>query len=212
MAAMVGKRIAHIIAVEGHSSSKVTHLLSCLFAIMTKADAEKMILKEIDSMPSEEEKRMALKKFGKEISSRRWRNAGLHEKNYGVGLPNTDPHQVNHRRRLEERTMQDFIEWLNAKDYLQNLAFGEKPVRIKNGLYVAIESVKRTQSISAILREYYNDFGEEIGEDIDEGVATDYGKFDEAGYYSDEEDEETNDNEGGEYIMLSYLFIWYIFV
>ena len=143
---------------------------------------------------------MALEKFGQGISSHRWRDAGLHEKKYGVGLPNTDPHKVDHRRRLEERTIQDFIEWLNSKDYLQNLAFGEKPVRIKNGLYVAIESVKRTQSISNIVREYYNDFGEEIGEEVDEGIVTDYGKFEETGYYSDEDDD------GGEHIIFLLFF------
>ena len=41
---------------------------------------------------------------------------------------------------------------------LQNLAYGEKIVKYQNGFHIAVESVKRTQSVLNITRKYYREF------------------------------------------------------
>ena len=89
-------------------------------------------------------------------------------------MPNLEAKIIRHRRRVQEKTIQDFVEWLNINDMLQNLAYGEKIVKYTNGFHVAIESVKRTKSITHIIRQYYRDFlkgrSEETGEDKDDAV------------------------------------------
>ena len=65
---------------------------------------------------------------------------------------------IHRRQRVQEKSIQDFVEWLNAVGLLQNIAFGEKVVQFNNGFHVAIESVKRTQSVQNIVRYYYRRF------------------------------------------------------
>ena len=71
---------------------------------------------------------------------------------------NQEEKVLKHRRRVEERSIQDFVEWLNMNEFLQSLAYGEKIIKYKNGFHLAIESVKRTKSVVQIVQSYYRDF------------------------------------------------------
>ena len=95
---------------------------------------------------------------GRNITNDQWHNAKMHSDIHGEGLPSEAKTKINHRRCIEEKTIQEFVEWLNANDFLQNFAFLEKVATMCNGFRVAIESVKRTESITNIIRNYYQDF------------------------------------------------------
>lgn len=143
----IGEEIVDAIAKE-RTLKKNIHLLSVLAKHMRKKDAERLIQRS--------------------ISNAQWQAANKHMSVYGAGMQSNhhqEHNKINHRRCIEEKTIQDFIEWLNANDFLQNLAFGEKVVTMSNGYHVAIESVKRTQSITKIIRDYYRHFLKELVED-----------------------------------------------
>ena len=133
---------------------KRVHLLAILSKYMTREDAERLT--------------------SRNVSNNQWRAARQHYNIYGAGLPSEVKTEVNRRRRVEEKSIQEFVEWLNANDYLQTLAYGEKVVTISNGCHVAIEPVKRTESITNIMRNYYRDFlkdqieGEEESKEVEE--------------------------------------------
>lgn len=111
---------------------------------MTREEAEGLIGKDIGKKIS--------------ISPNQWQKANQYRKLYGPGMPSIEICVINHRRKIEEKSIQEFVEWLNIKGFLQNLAFGEKIIKIKNGFHIAIESVKRTQSMKHIIHSYYQDF------------------------------------------------------
>ena len=194
----LGSQILQIIATHGHGSRKVIHLLACLCHVCkSKEEAETLIKSTISAMSDESEKRDAMKRYGKGISNDKWTAAGMHLREHGAGIPNPESKIVHHRRRIDESTIQDFVEWLNAGDFLQNLAFGEKTVKISNGFHVAIESIKRTRSVTDIIRKYYSDFmdGSEDtdGDDMLDNMEDDI--IDNENQYSDEEDDDDDNDD-----------------
>ena len=160
---------------------------------MSKSEAERLIRTHIEEMANNREKDEALNKFGVGISSHRWRAANIHRKLYGPGIPNFEPIAIKHRRRIEEKTVQDFVEWLNAGDYLQNLAFGEKTVKISNGFHVAIEYIKRKNSIIKITRDYYRNF---LDGCVDEDVDNDNSERNAVSDVDEYSDDDNDDIEG----------------
>jgi len=130
----------------------------------------------------------AIEFVDRRISKKEWSAAIQHRIFPGPGEPMEKTLFIAHRQRVKEKTLIDFIEWLKADGYLQNLSFGQKVVRYFNHLYVPIESVKRTNAISKIIESYYRTFLEaaeadmQILDDSDE----------------DESDTESNNTEGDE--------------
>ena len=133
----LGKEISNIVNCSS-SIPNVIHLLSTFTDIMTRKEATRLI--------------------GKSISHNNWCRARQHRAIHGSGMPNLEKKVTKHRRRIEEKTIQDFVEWLNANDFLQNLAFGEKIIKYSDGFHIAIESIKRTKSLASIIKTYYRDF------------------------------------------------------
>ena len=74
------------------------------------------------------------------------------------------------------------------KGLLQNLAFGEKIIKMKNGFHLAVESVKITETIVNIIRSYYRDFLKGQGVDKEPDNESD----------DEEIDEESGDESGDE--------------
>ena len=137
--ANVGEDIVNVIREKGTSSRDVIHLLSSICGVMTRKEAQKLL-------------------GGSNISTNRWRSARQYRRQIGPAMPNLETKLVQRRRRVEEKSIQDFVEWLNMNGMLQSLAYGEKIIKYTNGFHVAIESVKRTQSVVHIIRRYYRDF------------------------------------------------------
>ena len=134
---VIGKEVVEILKKE-KSLKKNMHLLAFLRGHIRLEDASRLLQTRF-------------------ISNDIWSEAMKHRLLVGAGKVDCEEKQIRHRRHAEEKTIQDFVEWLNAADLLQNLAYGEKIVRI-NGFHVAIESVKRTTSIQNIIRKYYWQF------------------------------------------------------
>ncbi len=110
--------------------------------------------------------------IGRKISKKEWTLARKHRLYPGVGNPVEDFFQKARRIRVADTTLIQFIEWLKADGHLQNLSFGQKVVKYSNGRFVAIESVKRTDSIKNIVNDYYTKFlsaSEEDNVDKDQG-------------------------------------------
>ena len=151
----------------------------------------------------------------KSISNDIWNEAGKHRLLVGAGKVESEEKQIRHRRHIEETTIQDFVEWLNAADLLQNLAYGEKIVRI-NGFHVAIESVKRTTSIQNIIRKYYWRFLDSA-ENKDEKSDCDDNAIPllmDRGYESADEEDEDDDkhnNEGKTRSACKFQLLYYCF-
>ena len=96
--------------------------------------------------------------IGRKITKTEWALAVKHRMYPGVGNPVEVFFQKARRIRIADATLVNFIEWLKADDHLQNLSFGQKVVKYSNGRFVAIESVKRTDSIKNIVKSYYTKF------------------------------------------------------
>ncbi len=114
----------------------------------------------------------ACRLIGRKITKNEWALAQKHRLYPGVGNPVEDFFQKARRIRVADTTLVSFIEWLKADGHLQNLSFGQKVVTYSNGRFVAIESVKRTDSIKNIVNDYYTKFlsaSEEESEDEDIG-------------------------------------------
>ena len=95
---------------------------------------------------------------GRTISKREWAAARQHRLFPGIGEPLEAAFLTAHRKRVKDKTIIEFIEWLKADDFLQSMSFGQKVVRYFNHRFVAIESVKRTESILRITQSYYRRF------------------------------------------------------
>jgi hypothetical protein len=180
MKCQVGDEVIRLIAQE-KKNKKARPLLSILCGHVRKEDAERLI--------------------GRSISTREYTEARKHRKHPGPGAPLEGEFLKFHRQRIKERSIEEFVEWLNAAGLLQNLAFGEKIVKFHNGFHCAIESVKRTESILQIVKLYYRHFLERRedpnddesntvdGDELDEGDRFDAAddEKDERDYYSDDD-------------------------
>ena len=91
---------------------------------------------------------------GRTIGRREWGKARRHAIFPGAGEPVEQNFWKHHRQRIEKEQLIQFMEWLKAADIIQNLSFGHKIVQYHNGLHVAIESVKRTDSLKNIVNRY----------------------------------------------------------
>ena len=134
---VVGKMIAKLIVMKT-KPKECRQFLSILCSVMTRSEAISMI--------------------GRHISNREWADANKHKMYPGPGVPLATSFLKNYRKRVEDTTLIQFIEWLKAADHLQNMSFGQKIVNYSNGLFVAIESVKRTATIKNIIKDYYQTF------------------------------------------------------
>ena len=77
----IGKDIVKMIQEHGVSSNKIIHLIGTLSRVMTKKEAERLMMCN--------------------ICSNRWRTAKQHVKLYGSAMPNLEPRIIKHRRRVE---------------------------------------------------------------------------------------------------------------
>ena len=96
--------------------------------------------------------------IGRKIYSRKWANANRHALFPGVGEPPQKSFWQVHRRMVSDEKLIQFMQWLKPEGLIQNLSFGQKLACYHNGLYVPIESVKRTDSIRNIVCKYYHRF------------------------------------------------------
>lgn len=95
----------------------------------------------------------------KRVHDREYSAARKHNKFPGAGMPIIL--KKHFQKRIKDDTMAEFMEWLHAAGYLQNLAYGHKNVKLCNGVHIAIESVKRTKNIRSIVRLYSDNWVEE---------------------------------------------------
>lgn len=99
--------------------------------------------------------------LGSNVSKYEWAKAKAHAKFPGPGHP--VPVKPKYRRkRFEDAVIQEFLEWLHSHDFLQNLSFGQKVVRLKNGVHTAIEAVKLTSSQTKIIQDYSKTFVDQV--------------------------------------------------
>ena len=103
---------------------------------------------------------------GRQVSKKEWTAARKHCRFPGVGQP-VPPKPKYFRKKLNEETVADFLCWLHANDYVQNVAFGHKVVSYCNGIHTAIEAVKLTSNQRQIVREFAKEWQEN-----DEAMAT----------------------------------------
>ena len=110
--------------------------------------------------------------LGDNVSKYEWAKASAHAKFPGPGHP--VPVKPKYRRkRFEDAVVEELLEWLNSHDFLQNLSFGQKVVRLENGVHTAIEAVKLTSSQKNIIQAYTNTFVENISSSSDEAASQD---------------------------------------
>lgn len=133
--------------------------------------------------------------IGRTIGRREWAKARKHAIFPGAGEPFEMNFWKNHRKRISNEQLIQFMEWLKAANLIQNLSFGHKVVQYHNGLHVPIESVKRTDSLKNIVNKYYAEFLDVIQQNVD-GVEDENNFFDdEASIDSDRSDyEDEQDN------------------
>ena len=112
-----------------------------------------------------EEAEMAI---GRKIHSKEWANANKHCLFPGAGEPPQKSFWKFYRQRVSDSHLVEFMEWLKPAGLIQSLSFGQKLVRYSNGLYIPIESVKRTDSVRNVVRKYYHHFLEDRDFDCDE--------------------------------------------
>ena len=176
LAESMGNELAKIICEKKPRDS--IPLLSIICNLMDRPKAESMI--------------------GRTVGRREWGKAKRHSIFPGAGEPFEKNFWTNHRKRISNMQLVQFMEWLKAADLIQNLSFGHKVITYHNGLHVAIESVKRTDSLKNIVNKYYSEFlgivqnVEEVegrGENLDDdatSIDTDTSDFDA------EEDQDSN--------------------
>ena len=145
---------------------------------------------------------------GRTISKREWAAARQHRLFPGIGEPLEAAFLTTHRKRVKDKTIIEFIEWLKADDFLQSMSFGQKVVRYFNHRFVAIESVKRTESILRITQSYYRRFitaaeaemnilgdSEEDADDLSSGFDDDIPGLANNDYSDDDSDSDSDDEE-----------------
>jgi hypothetical protein len=141
----VGKEVAELVKNKKPKQSR--QFLSLLCRHMTRNEASKSV--------------------GRGISKNEWAAARQHCLYPGIGEPLQAAFLMAHRQRVKDKTLIDFIEWLKAAGYLQNMSFGQKVVRYFNNRFVAIESVKRTDTVLRIVQDYYAQFLEAADVNMD---------------------------------------------
>ena len=148
----VGNEVVELVNKESRLANSL-HLSSILAGYARKTDMQNIL--------------------GRKVTNNAYRAMLQHRRHPGPGrsLVTTHEFMIHRRQRIQEKSIQDFVEWLNAVGLLQNLAFGEKVVQFNNGFHVAIESVKRTQSVQNIVRYYYRRF---LVKGSDENSSGDY--------------------------------------
>ena len=175
--------------IRSKDSKESIPLLSICCNITNRAKAEMMI--------------------GREIGKREWSKAKMHSVFPGPGEPLCKNFWVNHRQKVKDEQLIQFMEWLKAADLIQNLSFGHKIVQYHNGLHVAIESVKRTDTLKNISKKYYAQFLDTVNEaeDLDqEGQEGDEYESDKSDYEHEDDDDECNQKSGELYL---YLFLFF---
>ena len=190
----MGTELAKVICRK--DNKKTIPLLSIICNLMERSKAEIII--------------------GRTIGTREWTKARKHAIFPGAGEPFEMNFWKNHRKRISNEQLIQFMEWLKAAGLIQNLSFGHKIVQYHNGLHVSIESVKRTESLRNIVNKYYSDFLdvvqeiEELEEDKNECFYDEEASIDSE--RSDYDDEQENRNidpcPNGEYNSYTYLELY----
>ena len=103
---------------------------------------------------------------GRHVSKKEWTAARKHCRFPGVGQP-VPPKPKYFRKKLNEDIVADFLSWMHANDYIQNVAFGHKIVSYSNGVHTTIEAVKLTTNQRQIVRDFAKEWQES-----DEAMAT----------------------------------------
>ena len=110
-------------------------------------------LMSIVSKHTTRENMKELLKRTKDVTKKEWTEARKHCRFPGVGRP-IIPKPRYFRKKLNEDIVADFLQWLHANDFIQNVAFGHKVVSYCNGVHTAIEAVKLTANQRHIIHEY----------------------------------------------------------
>ena len=90
---------------------------------------------------------------GSEITKKEWTAARKHSRFPGTGYP-VLPKPKYFRKKLNDDAVAEFLSWMHANDYIQNVAFGHKVVSYCNGVHTAIEAVKLTTNQRQIIRDF----------------------------------------------------------
>ena len=93
------------------------------------------------------------KALDQKITKDEWTRVRMHCRHPGVGKP---LEVVKHRRsKVADSTIDDFLQWAEESDILQNLAFGHKIFAYSNGTHVALPSVKMNSNVTVITKQYF---------------------------------------------------------
>ena len=102
----------------------------------------------------------------RDVTKKEWTAARKHSRFPGTGQPVISKPKY-FRKKLNEETVADFLCWLHANDYVQNVAFGQKVVSYCNGVHTSIEAVKLTANQRQLVREFAKEWQEN-----DEAIAS----------------------------------------
>ena len=122
---------------------------------MTPKEAMPLLSIISDSGVSRKE---AISIVGRNISEYEWRGANRHAKYPGPGKPVAENFWKAYRKKVGDDELVQFMEWLRATNLIQSLSFGHKVISYSNGLHVAIEGVKRTDTVRNVVKKYYSAF------------------------------------------------------
>lgn len=137
------------------ASSLIAAHLGEVIKNMTPKEATPLLSIISDSGVSRKE---AISIVGRHISQYEWRAANRHAKYPGPGKPIAQNFWKEYRKKVGDDEIVQFMEWLRATNLIQSLSFGHKVITYSNGLHVAIEGVKRSDTIKNVVTKYYADF------------------------------------------------------
>ena len=129
-----------------------------LISNLPTADLRRPLLSIVTKHSTRHQAKILLQR-SKDLVKKEWTAARKHCRFPGAGWP-IPPKPKYFRKKLNEETISDFLQWMYANDFIQNVAFGHKVVSYCNGVHTAIEAVKLTSSQSQIIRIYAKEWQE----------------------------------------------------
>ena len=127
-----------------------------LISELPTADLRRPLLSIVTKHATRHQAKILLQR-SKDVTKKEWTAARKHCRFPGAGRP-VLPKPKYFRKKLNEETIADFLQWLHANDYIQNVAFGHKVVSYCNGVHTAIEAVKLTSNQRQIVRDYASEW------------------------------------------------------
>lgn len=123
-----------------------------LIAELPTTDLRRPLMSIVTKHATRDQAKVLMKK-SKKVTTHEWAAARRHCRFPGVGRP-VPPKPRYFRKKLNEDIVSEFLRWLHANDYIQNVAFGHKVASYCNGVHTTIEAVKMTSNQRQCIRNY----------------------------------------------------------